>query len=97
MTKQNIGALFTSFCAAALVSTAAHADEHAAKAAADHAKGKMPEASQCQNNNCKGHSDCKGLGNAACHGQNSCKGKGWVSAKDEKECAAKKGTWHAKK
>lgn len=45
-------------------------------------------------NNCKGQSDCGGMGNNnGCHGQNECKGQGWKDAADEKECLKVGGKW----
>jgi hypothetical protein len=48
----------------------------------------------CQNNSCRGKSECGGHGNLnACAGTNECKGKGWVTAADESGCKAKGGLW----
>ncbi len=89
-----LGSLFVSlFAAAVLTHSTASAEE--SKGAAD--EGHKHGDSQCQNNNCKGHADCAGYGNASCGGMNSCKGHGHLEAKNEAECVAKKGLWHGKK
>jgi hypothetical protein len=57
----------------------------------DHGHGGA--APKCQNNTCKGHSKCKGLGNASCAGKNTCKGKGVLEAADKTACEAAGGKW----
>lgn len=45
-------------------------------------------------NNCKGQSDCGGMGNNnGCHGQNDCKGQGWKDVSSEKDCLKVGGKW----
>lgn len=52
----------------------------------------------CQNNTCKGKSECSGHGGGSgCAGTNDCKGKGWVTATDAKACKAKGGLWKVDK
>lgn len=46
----------------------------------------------CQNSNCKGHSDCAGMGSPAKAG-NTCSGQGWLNKKSEAECAKAGGKW----
>ena len=46
----------------------------------------------CQNSNCKGHSDCAGMGSPA-KGGNSCSGQGWLNKKSEAECSKAGGKW----
>jgi hypothetical protein len=95
MTKQQIGVLLTSLCAATVLSTSARAENK--PTAAPTGEAKESHEHHCQNNSCKGHGECMSYGNESCGGQNSCKGKGWVDAKDAKACAAKKGIWHDEK
>jgi len=45
-------------------------------------------------NNCKGQSDCGGMGNQnGCHGSNDCKGQGWKDVSGKKECIKVGGKW----
>jgi len=88
--NKTFGALASTFVASAIATGAFAADTKpaAAKASAD----------VCQNNACKGHSECKGHGNAACKGQNECKGRGWIKAATKEACeAGGKGKWMAAK
>jgi hypothetical protein len=82
-TNKLMGSLVASAFLGALSSGSAFAGKHENKTEGTH---------YCAAT-CKGHSDCKGHGNASCKGQNSCDGQGWVKAKDEKECTAKAGKW----
>lgn len=70
---------------------AAKAKKEAPKKAGAKADAKV--AMYCANNNCAGHSECKGHGNDGCKGQNSCKGKGWITGADEKACTEAGGAW----
>lgn len=54
---------------------------------------KVVKGHACQNNGCKGKSECKGMGNNNCKGQNECKGHGWLNFESEKDCAANGGKW----
>lgn len=49
----------------------------------------------CQNNQCKGHSDCSGHGNKnGCKGTNECKGQGWLMKSSKEDCEKDgKGKW----
>jgi len=87
MKKELMGALIASAVAGIALSPASNATERGADAKGD----KKP---YCQNNSCKGKSECGGHGNKnGCHGMNDCKGQGWIKAKNKKECETKKGKW----
>lgn len=87
MNKKLVGAILVSMAA-----TVAVADHHMEKKA----DAKAAEMA-CQNNSCKGKSDCHGFGNDSCGGKNSCKNKGSVKAENKAECEKKHGIWTAKK
>jgi hypothetical protein len=89
--NKNFG-LFATTIVASVVATGALAKDNKA------AKAGKASADVCQNNACKGNSECKGHGNAACKGQNECKGHGWIKAETKEACEADgKGKWIAKK
>lgn len=85
----------TKLIGALLVSLAANAALAADAPAVKKADAKVEMA--CQNNSCKGKSECMGFGNAGCAGGNECKGKGILKAKTEADCVKKTGLWIAKK
>ena len=88
--KLTFGAIASSL-AVAIAATSAHANETAKKADA-----KAAGSGYCENNQCKGHSECKGHGNDACKGKTSCKGHGWLKASSKDECEKDgKGKWMA--
>ena len=93
MKERAFGSIVASAVAGLFVMSAAHAQDHAAPAAATDAAAKAP---YCQNASCKGKSACKGHGNEACKGQNSCKGHGFIEAKDAAACKKVGGKWMAK-
>lgn len=80
-----IGALLVSMAASSAIAADAPATQP------------KPTKYVCQNNQCKGHADCAGFGNAACKGHNECKGQGILKAKTQAECEKKVGLWVAKK
>lgn len=86
MNKKLMGAILVSMAATSVMAK----DKAAAKPAAK-ADAKVEWA--CQNNTCKGKSECHGFGNASCGGKNECKGHGTIKAKDKAECEKKHGTW----
>jgi hypothetical protein len=88
MKNINFGKMMVGLAATVVVSTVAVASETTMPA-----KGDMA----CMNNNCKGHADCAGFGNASCAGANECKGHGILNADDKKACDKKGGKWTAKK
>jgi hypothetical protein len=94
MNKKMMGALLVSMAATASMA----ADKMAAKPAAP---AEAKPAFVCQNNTCKGHSDCSGFGNDSCKGNNECKGHGTLERKTKEDCekTVKKvtGVWVAKK